>query len=919
MEREQELWDAGWIWAAHHQYTANCYILFCKTFAVNAPENVTAVRIRSAGTEYRLYWNGTFLGRGSIPSNHGNFYYEEFCITTEVKDLLKKKNCICVVAHNSGVGQHGRESTGGGFALEARIEGAEGTQIIQTDETWDTKVPEWWNQGAPQMFWTIGYQEEVELTAFEEDMRNLLKPGPDDGSDPSGHQGKNWEKAVRVSMDQGKGICLTKRSIPLLSEREVCAEKLIDAGYCITDGPIFTFCNAADRMLEEGHRRFSENEVHSLYKNEKGKGTIRVPPGKEPVYLTFDFGAEAVGYPCLEFETADSGILYVGYSECLNGEGRVDPTRQGIRQADTIRYGSGEHRWEMFGRRAFRYMQITVGCREKAVQLDKVGIRQLYYPFEKEGDFRCDDERLNEIYKISKKTLDLCMKENYEDCPLREKAQYLGDIKTEAVMNYYAFGDTKLIKKALIQFAQAQGTDGWMQSIAPGSTGHNIVDYLPLYIMTLKDYYLFTGDRETLRALYPAAAGTLRWLKDQEDDRGFLTNRPDWWIFIDWADLDKRDTVTALQCLYYRALLTAAKLSSVCGGISDRDGYLQKAARLRENIRKYLYRPEKGAFIDCLITPANPDLADEKKKEQGRFSIQTNCIAVLTGVAGNEEKQAVRNSLQNFRGQEVITGYFKNYEMLTYRILGMREKFWEGFQYWTRMAQRCAGTWWEIFDEKRPGIPNVSLCHGWASAPLNLLAGSVAGIRPLTPGYRDTLLKPDLFTLHEIHVRVPVPGGYVSCDIRREGEKFWLTGSSPKDTTLHILLPALEGGNYDVRYGKSKSERQRKIGSYAYIRLKDREQVDFEITPGDGKTVFNADNCVKNTYHQKEDFYETKNDSMDGAGIGSHDGDDRMRDPKRNEAVRPADGNRTDRHSGKRWRERCPGRKDEAGTLECDR
>ena len=27
------------------------------------------------------------------------------------------------------------------------------------------------------------------------------------------------------------------------------------------------------------------------------------------------------------------------------------------------------------------------------------------------------------------------MKENYEDCPLREKAQYLGDIKTEAVMN----------------------------------------------------------------------------------------------------------------------------------------------------------------------------------------------------------------------------------------------------------------------------------------------------------------------------------------------------------------------------------------------------------------------------------------------------------------------------------------------------
>lgn len=917
MEKEKDAWDARWIWAAHHQYTANCYVLFCKTFTLDAPEKVTRVCIRSAGTEYKLYLNDTCLGRGSIPSNHGNFYYEEFRMTAELKSLLKKKNRIYAVAYNSGVGQHGRESTGGGFALEARIVTKDGTKTIRTDETWDAKVPQWWNQGAPQMFWTIGFQEEVDLAAFEEDMGSLRRPDPDDGCDPSGHQGKNWEKAVRVSMESAREITLTQRPIPLLTEQEVCAVKLLDAGYCVSEGAVISFCNAADRMIGEGHRTFSEEEALDLHKNVGGKSTIRVPPGQDPVYLTFDFGVEVVGYPCLEFETSEPGILYMGYSECLNEEGRVDPTRQGIRQADTIRYGAGKHCWEMFGRRAFRYLQITIGSRGKEVQIGKAGIRQLFYPFEKEGDFRCDDDRLNEVYEISKRTLDLCMKDNYEDCPLREKAQYLGDIKTEAIMNYYAFGDMKLIKKALIQFAQAQEADGWMQSIAPGSTGHNIVDYLPLYIMTLKDYYLFTGDKETLEALYPAAAGTLEWLRDQEDDRGFLVNRPDWWVFIDWADLDKRDTVTALQCLYYRALLAASEIAALCGRISDRSGYLEKAVKLRGNINKYLYQPEKGAYVDCLITSQKKD-GNGGKKARGRYSIQTNCAAVLTGVAGREEKKAVRHFLQNFRGPEVITGYFKNYEMLTYRILGMREKFWNGFQYWIRMAQRCAGTWWEIFDEKRPGIPNVSLCHGWASAPLNLLAGSVAGIRPLTPGFKDVLLKPDMYTLHEIHVRVPVPGGYISCDIRREGERFWITGSSPEDITLHIVLPALENVNYDIRYADGENEKQRKIGNYSYIRLNGRDQTDFEITPGDGK-VFNADDCVKNKYHQKEDFYETKNDSMDGTCNGGHDGDDRMRDAERNEAVRPADGNRTDRYPGKRWRERCPGRKDEAGTLECDR
>lgn len=43
------------------------------------------------------------------------------------------------------------------------------------------------------------------------------------------------------------------------------------------------------------------------------------------------------------------------------------------------------------------------------------------------GSFACDDDFYNELWKRSARTLYITMRDNYMDCPDRERAQWWGD------------------------------------------------------------------------------------------------------------------------------------------------------------------------------------------------------------------------------------------------------------------------------------------------------------------------------------------------------------------------------------------------------------------------------------------------------------------------------------------------------------
>jgi len=52
-----------------------------------------------------------------------------------------------------------------------------------------------------------------------------------------------------------------------------------------------------------------------------------------------------------------------------------------------------------------------------------------------------------------------------------------------------------------------------------------------------------------------------------------------------------------------------------------------------------------------------------------------------------------------------------------------------------------------------------SLCHAWGASPIYLLGKYYLGVKPLSPGYKDYLIEPNLGGLQWMQGTVPTPHG----------------------------------------------------------------------------------------------------------------------------------------------------------------
>ena len=65
------------------------------------------------------------------------------------------------------------------------------------------------------------------------------------------------------------------------------------------------------------------------------------------------------------------------------------------------------------------------------------------------GYFESDDPRLNRLMEKCARTLKVCMRDNFMDCPDRERGQWIGDVTVQAPQVFYLMDNNakRLIKK----------------------------------------------------------------------------------------------------------------------------------------------------------------------------------------------------------------------------------------------------------------------------------------------------------------------------------------------------------------------------------------------------------------------------------------------------------------------------------------
>jgi hypothetical protein len=506
------------------------------------------------------------------------------------------------------------------------------------------------------------------------------------------------------------------------------------------------------------------------------------------------------GYPRLRLEGPAGAAVDLAFAERLV-DGRVPIQRAGpvnSQNADRYLLREGPQEWERFEWAGFRYLQLTVRNAERPVRLQTVSLNFTSYPVQRRGRFQCSDDLLNRVWEAGAYTLQLCMHDGYEDCPSREQRQWVGDAYVEALVDFAAFGDPRLAAKLLRQVAHSQRTDGMTQMATPGDAaarwGVFITDYCLYWIMTLGEYVRYSGDTSLAGELFPAVARALSWFEPYLDEPGLLNDVPGW-IFIDWADVDRRGQCTALNALYYAALGHAAELARTAGAPSPARRYRRLARAVRDAINDRLWDEGRGVYVDARVDGV----------QSGRVSQQSNAACIALGIAPRarwsrilayvlDEARLKTTSTELWgpdaapfdeeRDVVLAQPFFMHHLHRALSAAGRHGDLLDNLRRrWGAMLEAGSATFWEHWHG------DASQCHAWSATPTFDLSTEVLGVRPLAPGFAVFAVEPHPAGLDWARGAFPSPAGDIVVGWEHGEGWFRLELEVPPGCRARITIP----------------------------------------------------------------------------------------------------------------------------------
>lgn len=328
-----------------------------------------------------------------------------------------------------------------------------------------------------------------------------------------------------------------------------------------------------------------------------------------------------------------------------------------------------------------------------------------------------EDDELKEIYNVSVKTLLDCMQTVFEDGPKRDRRLWLGDLRLQALANYYTFDDVSLVKRCLYLFGGMKTSDGKIPAnvftepeLTPDDTF--LFDYSLFFATSLYDYFEHTNDYDTLEDLYPVAKKALDLALEQVENSGRLVLTEDWPVFIDWSN--EFDKATAGQAILIYTLKRFLKLAEAVDE-PEVIGYQQVLAAMIDFSKQYLFDEEQNQFI---IEGTN------------EVNVASQVWMVLAEVFDTHKNNTIMHTTvkNHFPIEGIATPYMYHHVV---EALFMSDCQTEAIKlmkdYWGKMIELGADTFWEAFKpedlEFSPyGSPILnSYCHAWSCTPAYLI------------------------------------------------------------------------------------------------------------------------------------------------------------------------------------------------------
>lgn len=771
-------WTAQWIWGSDNTSMHN-WLCMRKTFKMSSVPDSVIARI-AVDSRYWLWVNGEIViedGQLKRGPTRDDTYFEYVDITPYLKTGINVVAVLGWYYGNDSSYFSYKPSGQAAFVMEADL--GDGN-LLKTDSSWKVKKHTAFLNRQALKGESPSYRIPEEHHYYDARQDYLFN-----GWQQSDYDDSSWSNAtVYGNVGDAPWNDLWERSIP--------------------------------QMKYWDRTHYKNDSAYSAYKNTATTQTVRIE-----MKLPYNMQLQ----PYLKVD-APAGVEIQMLSDGTEPSNTYYITKAGVQEFEG---------WQWMSAQTITYV-VPAG-----VKILDLKYRQSGYDTGFAGSFTSEDSALNQLWMESLYTLYITMRDNYMDCPDRERAQWWGDVTSESAMTFYALDPDSylLYRKGVDTVINWRYTDkntagdryNVLQTVVPIT---NSYFELPLQqlagICGFWNYYLYTGEMDFAEQVYQPSIDYLkRW--DMNDD-GLVMHRAGSW---DWADWGSDFDVPVMEnAFYYMACEATLKIADTIGEIKD-IAFLNERMDSIKNAYDKAYWTGTAYHADSSYYQTHSYSSYSKPAKPDD---RANALAVLSGLAGKDKYE---NILSILKVQMNASPYMEKY------VLDAMFKMDYDTEAITRMKTRYAEmladdmtTLWEDF--RGYGTKN----HAWSGGPLISMSANIAGVAPDTAGYEQYHVIPQLGNLNNVSAKVPSVKGDINVNISRSSSSFTLKLSSPANTVARVAIPRFSTSNTRVYANSTVIFQDGKPNSavngvvYDYD---DENYIYFLVNPG--SWTFNAD--IKST------------------------------------------------------------------------
>ena len=422
------------------------------------------------------------------------------------------------------------------------------------------------------------------------------------------------------------------------------------------------------------------------------------------------------------------------------------------------------------GNSGFRFVRIDLLTENVDLLIKEINAIFAYRDIPYLGSFRCNDERLNQIWMTGAYTVHLNMQEYVWDGIKRDRLVWLGDLHPEVMTVSSVFGFNDVVPKSLDLARDITPLPQWMNGMC---------SYSLWWVIIHRDWYRYQGNLNYLKEQKDYLTGLVGLLFTKVDATG-QEKLDGGGRFLDWPSSPNKAGVDAgLQALMVIAFQSAAELLAVLG--------------------------DKSLAEKCMTTARlmQTCVPDHNMLKQA---------ASLMSIAGMIPDRTANDEVIRVGGPKGFSTFYGYYMLQAQARAGDYQSALDNIrQYWGGMIDMGATTFWEDFDlewtknaapidELVPvGKDDIhadfgaycyknlrhSLCHGWASGPTAWLSEHVLGVQVVEPGCKVIRVNPNLGDLQWVEGTFPTPFGVVEISHKKGANaKIETTVKAPEGVTV---------------------------------------------------------------------------------------------------------------------------------------